>query len=60
MSRSRNSRRGRKCNRPISGLTKLDRAIEHGRRRAALKREAPGDETKVERHHERWDKWNWD
>lgn len=34
--------------------------IEHKRRRARLKRQHEGEETKTERCYERWDKWSWD
>lgn len=41
-------------------MSKGDRRIEHQRRRAKLKRQPLGEETKTERVHERWDKWSWD
>lgn len=60
MSRSENSRRGKKFKNFWRELSAGDRQIEHQRRRAKLKRQVLGEETKTERVHERWDKWNWD
>lgn len=61
VSRSKNTRLGHKkggsCWRDLSAS---DRQIEHQRRRAKLKRQTLGEETKTERVYERWDKWNWD
>lgn len=57
MSRSRHNR---KQHRPRTGMLATDRRIEHKRRRARLKREPLGSESKAERCYERWDKWNWD
>lgn len=59
MSRSKNSTRGSRKGK-VWSMSQSDRQIEHQRRRAKLKRQTVGEETKTERPHERWDKWSWD